>query len=144
MSSNSDDSDYRSCNSDADDGQTSSDGMSVRGRTTRKVRTAAPATETPPTHQAVSPSAQAPTLRALDPQQEAMRQTARQMVVVWETLMPELDAMAKRVEEQAREAMRTSAMVNRLIGTHTGMIQQIALTLESSKHSHVSGEQRNA
>jgi hypothetical protein len=35
-------------------------------------------------------------------------------------------------------------MVNRLIGTHTGMIQQIALTLESSKHSHVPGEQRNA
>jgi predicted ribonuclease YlaK len=86
----------------------------------------------------------APQQRALDAQQEAMRQTARQMVVVWETLMPELDAMAKRVEEQAREAMHTSAMVNRLIGTHAGMIQQIALTLERGEHPWVRGDQSNA
>jgi hypothetical protein len=51
------------------------------------------------------------------------------MLRVWDELLPELQALAKQAEEQAQHAVRASATVNRLIGTHTAAIREIAKAL---------------
>ena len=123
-----DDSNGSDVSSESEQSDTTSDSEQSSASGTRK-RTRQPATSAA-ARNSVSPLTVPSTLAPHE--NDALRSMAVQMLAVWQALLPELEGVARRVDQQAQDAMRTSASINRLIGTHTGLITQIAKSLEQT------------
>jgi hypothetical protein len=68
---------------------------------------------------------------------DTLKRASAQMAKIWHDLLPGLRALADMAERQANESTKLSSVANRLLGTHTGLIDSVSGILEEyNAHGH--------